>query len=349
MVNQSDAIHYDHLWFDGDAYIQKQREAIMERISHFPGKLYLEIGGKFLYDSHASRVLPWFYPDTKKRIFSQLMDVADVVFCINAYDLLHNRQLTNEPISYEKYVDNMLRDIYTQLHKKAIIVINMIDDDNVSHVEKFVKKQEGYSVVRRYKISWYPTDLDVVISEEGYGKDESVISSHDLVLVTGAASNSGKMSTCLGQVYKDNLQGIDSWYAKYETFPIWNVPLDHPVNVAYEAATADIYDYNCIDSHHLSAYGKSVVNYNRDVDAFPLVSEIIQKIVPETNYMCNYKSPTDMGISTAGFCLTDQKVLRQAAYDEVQRRMQWYQEMVDRGDWKKEWVEACRVLLSSLE
>ncbi len=343
MINQSDIIAHDVVWFDGDKYLTMQKKLIMERIARFPGSLYLEIGGKFLIDQHASRVLPWFYPDMKKRIFNELLDQATIVFCINADDIVGNRQLSNEDISYELYVQQMIEDIVTELGQKPLLVVNLVDDANVSVVDAFIawREKKEYIVYKRYKIINYLNELEKVVSPDGFGRDEYIKTDKKLVLVTWAASNSGKMSTCLGQVYLDNVRGIDSGYAKYETFPIWNLPLRHPVNLAYEAATADIDDYNCIDSHHLQAYGQEVVNYNRDVEAFPILLTLIKKIVGPDSYMHNYQSPTDMGLSSWGFCIRDSKVVRQACYDEILRRRERYKQMMERGEGQQKRIDAC--------
>lgn len=243
MINSSDTILYNKTGFDSDKYIRLQKDKIIERISNFTGRLYLEIGGKFMYDAHASRVLPGFIPETKKIIFSSLKDQAEVLFCINGEDITGNRQLTNQDISYPDYVLSMLEQIEEQIGLIPHVVINKLTHNNIpqeiTDFEKLLQKK-GYQTRKRYIIKGYPEDTDHILSPEGFGKDEHITITKNLVLVTGAASNSGKMSTCLGQIYLDHLQDVKSGYAKYETFPIWNLPLHHPINLAYEAATVYI-------------------------------------------------------------------------------------------------------------
>jgi len=346
MINQSDAVKHEEIGFDGAKYIQLQTAQIEERRSKFPGRLYLEIGGKFMFDAHASRVLPGFDPESKKRIFSSFKDQAEILFCIDAKDIVSNRQLSNESISYEEYVMRMLQKIESWIGIKPQIVINKIDKkkmaDKVKIFQKSLKKA-WYQVWKRYFIQGYP-DMDIVLSNKGYGQDEYIKLEKNLVLVTGAASNSGKMSTCLGQIYLDDKNDVRSGYAKYETFPIWNLSVDHPVNLAYEAATADIGDSNCLDNYHMEAYGQESVNYNRDVEAFEIVMGIAQKIVNHKNYMRTYKSPTDMWISNAGFAIVDDEVVARAGLEEIRRRKIRYQQMVDRGDGEQVWVERCEKL-----
>lgn len=345
MINQSDTIHYDKdtLWFDGEKYIQMQRAQILDRVSKFSWRMYLEVGGKFVFDGHASRVLPWFDPKSKVRIFSELVSQADLLFCINAQDLENNRQLTNEDVSYSEYVLGQLLAFEEELWLKAQIVINMIKKwVKYNTLDAFVIELEKlwYKVYRRYFIGWYPS-AKIVLSETWYGEDDYITLEKNLILVTWAASNSGKMSTCLGQIYLDDKAWLKSGYAKYETFPIWNLPVDHPVNLAYEAATADIWDYNVIDKYHLEAYKQEAVNYNRDVAWFEIVMSIAKNIVNHKNYMRKYKSPTDMGISTAGFAITDDKIVSQASLEEIRRRRTRYQQMIDRGEGEQIRVERC--------
>jgi len=345
MLNTTDVISYKKKWYDGAKYIKLQQEKILERIGKFSnGRLYLEIGGKFMYDQHAARVLPWFDPEAKKKIFMGLKDQAEVLFCVNADDIVENRQLSNENITYKEYVTRMIRGIEAALGIRPHIVINKIDMtsmyDVISEFEKEFQRK-NYRVRERYKIMWYPHNLKSVLSEDGYGNDDHIPCTKNLILVTGAASNSGKMSTCLGQIYNDHEIGIESGYAKYETFPIRNLPLEHPINLAYEAATADIGDYNMMDTYHKKAYGKDSVNYNRDVEAFEIVTSISSKIVQPGNFMNTYKSPTDMGISTAGFAITDDEICSIASLQEIRRRKIRYQQVVDRKEGEQSRVARC--------
>ena len=331
-LNQQDIIHFSTPGFDGAKYITLQKQAILDRMSKFSGRLYLEIGGHFLTDPHASRVLPGFIPDSKKQIFAQLNDQANILFCVNALDIISNRQLSNEAVSYIDSVIASINEITTVLQQPRIVVSMM--DPAAPHpaVIAFIDsmKSKGFEVYRRFLIPGYPQKLDTVLSPEGYGKDDYIPLTKNFVIVTGAASNSGKMSTCLGQVYLDHLHNIESGYAKYETFPIRNLPLHHPINIAYEAATADIGDYNTLDKFHKKAYNIESVNYNRDVDAFQIVSSVASKFLPASNFTRSYKSPTDMGINMAGFCLIDEHIIAQACLDEIIRRKARYQEMLDR-------------------
>jgi len=344
-INSTDTINYKKHGFDGDKYIRLQKEKILDRIANFSGwRLYLEIGGKFMNDTHAARVLPGFDAESKKKIFESLKGQAEILFCVNATDILSNRQLSNQNISYKDYVYQLIRNIEKNIWIKPHIVINNIDVGNMFDVildfeKDFQRKQ--YRVRERYKITWYPHNTDMILSEDGFGNDDHIPLTKNLVLVTGAASSSGKMSTCLGQIYLDHQIDIKSWYAKYETFPIWNIALEHPVNLAYEAATVDIGDYNMMDEYHKKAYGQDSVNYNRDVEAFEIVMSIAKKIVNHKNYMVKYQSPTDMGISCAGMAISDDAVVSIASLHEIERRKVWYQEMIDRKEGKQERTGKC--------
>lgn len=340
--------------FDGNAYITLQRDAILERMSHFQHRLYLEVGGKFLYDGHASRVLPGFDPTSKEKIFHALFDSMDIIFCVNYDDILENRMLGADTTSYTDTVLSMLMDISEKLGKQPYIAVNKCPRqlaDGTSSLDSSVIAQldrlraAGYAVYHRYKIPWYPQDTTAVLRATGYGHDDYIPTTAKLVLVTGAASNSGKMSTCLGQIYHEHMAGHDAGYAKYETFPIRNLPLHHPINLAYEAATADIGDYNMIDTFHRAAYGIDSVNYNRDVDAFVIVKQLADAFLPADNFTRTYKSPTDMGINKAGFAITDDAVCRAASWKEIERRRDIYALQVAEGVVDAKAVERCEELL----
>ena len=353
MINSSQTIKFKKAWFDWKKYIKLQKEKILERVNKFPGRLYLEIWGKFMYDAHASRVLPWFDPESKKKIFIGLRDQVEILFCINAKDFLSGRQLSNQDIDYQNYIFDMIKQIEKNIWVKPQIVINMIDKNNIPEIiKKFMTKMKKiwYKVYQRFIIDGYPNPK-FVLSNNWYGKDEyiKIKKNINLILVTGAASNSGKMSTCLGQIYLDHKKWIESGYAKYETFPIWNLPLNHPVILAYEAATADIWDFICIDKYHKEAYGEKSVNYNRDVEAFEIVMNIAKKIVKKNNYMTTYKSPTDMWISTAWYCIIDNKVVSKASLQEIKRRKKRYKQMIDRNNWKIKWIKICEKLEKKCE
>lgn len=345
MLNSTDVISYKKKGYDSAKYIKLQQEKILERISKFSnGRLYLEIGGKFMYDQHAARVLPWFDPESKKQIFMWLKNQAEILFCVNADDIIENRQLSNENIPYKEYVNKMLRSIESSLWLRPHIVINKIDTmsmyDMILDFEKEFQRK-NYRVWERYKIMWYPHNMKSVLSENGFGNDDHIPLTKNLILVTWAASNSGKMSTCLGQIYNDHELDIESGYAKYETFPIRNIPLEHPINLAYEAATADIGDYNMLDPYYQKAYGKESVNYNRDVEAFEIVTSIASKIVNKSSFMNTYKSPTDMWISTASFAITNDEICCIASLQEIKRRKIRYQQVLDRGEGDQSRITKC--------
>lgn len=330
--------------FNAEKYFEIQSKAINERLSKFKGKLYLEIGGKFIRDEHASRVLPGFDAGVKVGIVKELGVPFEILFCISSKDIKEGRTWKNGE-SYEQTIRKRLKEIREIGFPQPHIVINLYEAEPKTLDFEKVLNEEGYSLHRRYYIEGYPTNLDRIASDKGFGNDEHVDTTKGLVVVIGAGSQSGKMSTCLGQVYHDTLRQIDAGYAKYETFPIWNLPIDHPVNLAYEAATADIGDFNVYDRFHEEAYHEKAVNYNRDVEAFVIIKDILDRIVSENNYMRAYKSPTDMGISNAGFCIEDDEAVRAASIAEIKRRIREYGEMVRSGRGNREWIVRCRELL----
>lgn len=350
-MHSSDTIEHTKFGFNGYEYIELQTNAIQERLEKFDGKLYLEIGGKFLSDPHAQRVLPGFFPDSKKQIFEKFSESLDIIFCLNAQDLYANRQLSDEDISYWDYCIARLLEIKNTLQILPKVVINRISTKNQILVDGYsvTLNNYGFDVYFRYDIEGYPNDTGKILSQDWYGKDDFIKIRKDIVLVTGAASSSGKMSTCLGQIYHDKSRWIDSGYAKYETFPVWDLDLGHPVNLAYEAATADIADHNSMDELHKKAYWVDAVNYNRDVEAFEIVSRLAADFLPEENFTRSYKSPTDMWISTAGKCIYDQGVIEQACREEIKRRMSWYRDIIARGDGDEIWIARCENLLKKLE
>lgn len=346
-MNSTDTLPYKVDAFNNAKYVQLQKSKILERIDKFRnGKLYLEIGGKFLHDPHAARVLPGFRPDVKKQIFLELRNISEILFCVNARDIVGNRQLKNNSQKYTDAVKEMIEKIEEEIGAKPKVIITLVDQLNKDSAEQLKTElaSKDYLVYMRYKIDGYPQDTEKVLSEKGYGKDDFVTTTKKLIIVIGAASNSGKMSTCLGQIYQDQQKGIDSGYAKYETFPIWSLPIDHPVNLAYEASTADIGDYNLIDKYHMDAYGKRAVNYNRDVEAFELIKGIGEKFLEPSNFMYSYRSPTDMGINYAGSAIENDEAVCVASLNEIRRRADWYQMMLDRGEGRSDWVEKCRKL-----
>ena len=302
--------------FDNSKYIQLQSEQIKKRISEFGGKLYLEFGGKLFDDYHASRVLPGFQPDSKINLLLELREQAELVIAINADDIEKNKIRGDLGITYDLDVLRLI-DAFSSLdlYVGSVVITQYAGQ---SAVDTFVQRLEslGVKVYRHYPIPGYPGDVSLIVSDEGYGKNDYIETKRSLVVVTAPGPGSGKMATCLSQLYHDNKRGIKAGYAKFETFPIWNLPLSHPVNIAYEAATADLDDVNMIDPFHLETYGTVAVNYNRDVDIFPVLSTIFEHISGTSPY----KSPTDMGVNMAGCCITDDAAVCKAAKDEIIRR-----------------------------
>ncbi len=308
--------------FDNDKYVSLQSEHIRERIEKFGGKLYLEFGGKLFDDYHASRVLPGFHPDSKIRMLKELADDAEIVIAINADAIEKSKRRGDIGITYDQEVLRLI-DAFTEfgLYVGSVCITQFTGQCLAEKFEARLK-QLGIKSYRHYPIAGYPLDIPLIVSEDGYGKNDYIETSRKLVVVTAPGPGSGKMATCLSQLYHENKRGIKAGYAKFETFPIWSIPLQHPVNVAYEAATADLADVNMIDPFHLEAYGKTTVNYNRDVEVFPVVNAIFDKIYGESPY----KSPTDMGVNMAGFAIVDDDACREASKMEIIRR--YYQAKV---------------------
>ena len=302
--------------FDNQKYLTTQSEQIKKRIAQFGGKLYLEFGGKLFDDYHASRVLPGFEPDSKIRMLAQMKDKAEIIIAINASDIEKNKVRGDLGITYD---DDVLRliDIFRGMGFYVGGVV-MSRYSGQGAADAFLKRLTtlGIRCYRHYPIAGYPSDVQHIVSDEGLGKNEYVETTHPLVVVTAPGPGSGKMATCLSQLYHEYKRGVAAGYAKFETFPIWNLPLKHPVNLAYEAATADLDDVNMIDPFHLEAYGKTAVNYNRDVDIFPVLNAIFEGIYGTSPY----KSPTDMGVNMAGNCIIDDEACREASYQEIIRR-----------------------------
>lgn len=303
--------------FDSEKYLSVQTEKILERINDFGGKLYLEFGGKLFDDFHASRVLPGFAPDNKIKMLSKLKDRAEIVIVINAADIAKNKVRADLGITYDVDVLRLIDVFRGYGLYVGSVVLSQFEKTNESAV-KFKKKLEklGLKVYQHYRINGYPNNVPLIISDDGYGKNEYVETTRDLVVVTAPGPGSGKMATCLSQLYHDFKRGIKAGYAKYETFPVWNLPLKHPVNVAYEAATADLNDVNMIDPWHLAAYGVTTVNYNRDVEIFPVLNTLFEKLMGTSPY----KSPTDMGVNMAGFAISDDEICCKASKQEIIRR-----------------------------
>ena len=332
--------------FDADKYIEEQSRYILERIQKQEGRLYLEFGGKLVQDKHAMRVLPGFDENAKIKLLQKMKEQAEIIICVYAGDIATNKTRADFGITYDLEVLRII-DMFRKYELEINSVVVTRYEDNPA-VNIFINRLErrGIRVYKHTFTKGYPTDVETIVSEEGYGANPWIEVSKPLVVVNGPGGGSGKLATCLSQLYHDNKRGVKARYAKFETFPIWNLPLKHPVNSAYEAATADLKDVNMIDSFHLEAYGETAVNYNRDLEVFPVVKRIIEKI---TGNEAEYKSPTDMGVNRAGCCISDDAVCREAACQEIIRRY-----LMARVDYKKgkidsASVERCKLLMDELE
>lgn len=310
--------------FDNDKYLSMQSEHIKERISQFDNKLYLEFGGKLFDDYHASRVLPGFAPDSKLKMLEQLSDHAEIVIVISAGDIEKNKVRGDLGITYDLDVLRLMDAFKDRGFFVGSVVITQFSGQAGAMAFKTKLENLGIRVYLHYPIAGYPSNIPFIVSDEGYGKNEYIETSRPLVVITAPGPGSGKMATCLSQLYHEHKRGIHAGYAKFETFPIWNIPLKHPVNLAYEAATADLNDVNMIDPFHLEAYGETTVNYNRDVEIFPVLSAIFERIFGK----CPYQSPTDMGVNMAGNCIIDDEACREASRQEIIRR--YYQALEGR-------------------
>ncbi len=302
--------------FDNEKYLKIQSEHIRARIAQFGNKLYLELGGKLFDDHHASRVLPGFQPDSKLRMLSQLSDQAEIVIVISALDIERNKIRNDLGITYDMDVLRLREEFMKRGFLVGSVVITHYNGQ--SSADAFRQKLErlGITTYYHYTIEGYPTNVDLIDSDEGFGKNDYVQTSRPLVIVTAPGPGSGKMAVCLSQLYNEHKRGIEAGYAKFETFPVWSLPLKHPVNIAYEAATADLNDVNMIDPFHLEAYGKTAINYNRDIEIFPVLNALFEGIYGHNPY----KSPTDMGVNMVGFCINDDEVCCRASKDEIIRR-----------------------------
>ncbi len=303
--------------FDNTRYLQEQTAAILERMYQFSGKLYLECGGKLLYDYHASRVLPGFDPNVKVRVFQQVKDQIDVIICIYAGDIEKRKMRGDFGITYDADAMKMVDDFASWGLQVKAVVITRFEEQPAAIQFKNLLERRGLTVHTHKKTKGYPTNIDLIVSDEGYGANDYIVTDRPIVIVTAPGPGSGKLATCLSQMYHDHRRGNESGYAKFETFPIWNLPLKHPVNTAYEAATADLGDINRIDHFHLEAYGEKSVNYNRDLDAFPLLKRIIERITHKPSF---YQSPTDMGVNRCGFGIINDEAVQEASRQEIIRR-----------------------------
>ena len=302
--------------FDHDKYTAMQSEHILKRIAKFGGKLYLELGGKLFDDTHASRVLPGFRPDSKISMLLNLKDQAELVIAINADDIEKNKIRGDLGITYDTEVLRLIDAFRSIGMYVGSVVLTRWSDQHAAMLFKQRLESLGVRVFRHYNIDGYPYNVKHIVSDEGFGKNEYVETSRPLVLVTAPGPGSGKMAVCLSQLYQEHQRGVQAGYAKFETFPIWNLSLKHPVNVAYEAATVDLDDHNMIDPFHLEAYGETTVNYNRDIEIFPVLNAVFEQIYGSSPYA----SPTDMGVNMVGNCIIDDEVCREAAHQEIIRR-----------------------------
>ena len=331
--------------FDNDKYLKMQSSHIRDRIAQFDNKLYLEFGGKLFDDYHASRVLPGFQPDSKLRLLKQLADQAEIVIVISAGDIESNKVRGDLGITYDSDVLRLRKEFMHAGLYVGSVVITQYCGQSSADLFKARLERLGIRVYLHYVIPGYPGNVPFIVSDEGYGKNDYIETERPLVVVTAPGPGSGKMATCLSQLYHEHKRGIHAGYAKFETFPIWNIPLKHPVNLAYEAATADLNDVNMIDPFHLEAYGETTVNYNRDIEIFPVLSAIFERIYGKNPY----KSPTDMGVNMAGNCICDDEVCRQASLQEIIRR---YYDTMDRfimGSCSQDEVRKIEMLMSQTD
>jgi len=332
--------------FDNEKYLKEQAEEILERVRRFDNKLYLEFGGKLIFDYHAARVLPGYDPNVKMRLLSRLADRADVILCIYAGDIERRRIRGDFGITYDSDALKMIDDLGTWDIPVRAVVITRFDGQESALKFRNRLERRGIRVYTHRFTKGYPTDVDTIVSDEGYGANEYIETGKQIVVVTGPGPNSGKLATCLSQLYHEHRRGTRAGYAKFETFPIWNLPLTHPVNVAYEAATADIGDFNAIDALHLEATNQRTVNYNRDIEVFPVLKRIMERISGES---AAYRSPTEMGVNRAGFGIVDDAAVREAALQEIIRRFFRYSCEFAMGLEERKTVQRVELLMKDLE
>jgi len=331
--------------FDNEKYLKEQTAAILERVKRFDNKLYLEFGGKIIFDYHASRVLPGFDPNVKMRLLQQLKDKADIILCIYAGDIERRKVRADFGITYDVDALKLIDDLRAWGINIAAVVITRFDSQPSAVIFKNKLERRGVKVYTHQFTKGYPTDVDLIVSDEGYGANPYIETKKPLVVVTGPGPGSGKLATCLGQLYHEYKKGVKAGYAKFETFPIWNIPLKHPVNIAYEAATADLKDFNLVDPFHLEIYGKAAINYNRDIEAFPLLRRMLEK---RTGTQSLYQSPTDMGVNHAGFGIVDDRLVQEAAKQEIIRRFFRYSCEYAMGFVDKEIVQRVELIMNEL-
>jgi uncharacterized protein (UPF0371 family) len=332
--------------FDNEKYLLEQSAAILDRVAKFGEKLYLEFGGKLVFDYHAARVLPGYDPNVKMRLLASLADDSDVILCIYAGDIEKRRIRGDFGITYDSDALKMIDDLAGWgIAVRAVIITRFEGQESAQKFRNRLERR-GVRVYTHRFTRGYPTDVDTIVSDEGYGANEYIQTDKPIVVVTGPGPNSGKLATCLSQLYHEHKRGVEAGYAKFESFPIWNLPLTHPVNVAYEAATADIGDFNAIDSFHLEATNERTVNYNRDLEVFPVLKRIMERISGKAS---TYRSPTEMGVNRLGFSITDDAVVREAAVQEVIRRCFRYSCEHAMGIEERKTVQRVELLMRDLE
>jgi len=336
------------LGFDNDKYLKEQTAAILDRVKKFDNKLYLEFGGKLCFDYHAARVLPGYDPNVKLRLLHELKDKIDIVLCIFAGDIEKGRVRGDFGITYDAATFKLIDDLRKWGLDILAVVITRFTNQPTAVIFKNKLERRGVKVYLHYPIEGYPSHVDSIVSDAGFGKNEYVESKKPIVIVTAPGPGSGKLATCLSQLYQEHKRGINAGYAKFETFPIWNLPLKHPVNVAYEAATADIQDFNLVDPFHLNKYNKTAINYNRDVESFPILKLILTRIFKKDANLPMYNSPTDMGVNRAGFGIVDDKIVQEAAKQELIRRYFRYNTEYVLGVERKETVDRVVMLMEEL-
>jgi len=334
--------------FDNEKYLKEQTAAISDRVNKFGNKLYLEFGGKLCFDYHAARVLPGYDPNVKIRLLQLLKDKIDIVLCIYAGDIEKGRVRGDFGITYDAATLKLIDDLRKWGLGILAVVITRFANQPTAATFKNKLERRGVKVYLHYPIEGYPANIDLVASDDGFGKNEYIETKNPIVIVTGPGPGSGKLATCLSQLYQEHKRGINAGYAKFETFPIWNIPLKHPVNIAYEAATADIMDFNLVDPFHLNTYNETAINYNRDVESFPILKLILTRIFNKGAELPMYNSPTDMGVNRAGFGIVDDETVKEAAKQELIRRYFRYNAEYVLGIEKKETVDKVILLMEEL-
>lgn len=336
---------FDKRGFDNEKYLEEQLAAILERVERFDNKLYLEFGGKLLYDYHAARVLPGFEPNIKMKLLQRLKDKTDILLCIYAGDIERKKLRADFGITYDVDALKLIDDIREWGLEVVGVIITRFESQPSAILFKNKLERRGMKVYTHRFTKGYPTDIDIIVSDQGYGANEYIETDNPLVVVTGPGPGSGKLATCLSQLYHDHKRGIHAGYSKFETFPIWNLPLKHPINAAYEAATADLGDFNLIDPFHLEAYKETAVNYNRDVEVFPVLRRILERLIGAESL---YQSPTDMGVNRAGYGIIEDDIVREAAKQEVIRRYFRYRCEYAMGFTDKDTVQRVELLMKDL-